>query len=739
MILIKFAFRHWSVFFWWVWMSFGGAAHAAVRSAPQQPIVLSVDGLSVVLDRADGLPYQYHLGKNHIWGEDSGIPMTAILCRMKPRSYTTVTLAPISARIGRSEVNFSFALTDHAEPAVSFNLRYSLRRSSLMLDMENVREQSGFELIEISIPDLATVREEDGPSWFAHGNEGGSVVELSHAKAYRMPENRAFGQIAFVLPVAMMGSHSLAAALEVNAFMDGMPLEIAGEPGHRHARMGTVETYRVHGGRAYDMNDLGPAIASNESTPNLLVGQMPNCHLDFFADIDGDGTVDWVDGEKLLRERMPPTPTHYFDDKLLYMIAGKYKLEKEPRTTFAQSEKLIKDIAMLTDYAPQVALVGGWANDGQDTGYPAEDRVNSSMGGYDGLMHLIDMGPRWNANVSLNTNYDDAYMSSPKWDPAIIARRPDSALWKSRDWAGESSYIVGMAKYMQGPGVGRVDDVIKRYHLHDAILVDALSWYAIRNDWDPHHPASGYKNLVEGRYKVLQEFRRRGINVLSEQLRYPYLGKLALSVDGISGDDDPFGGQPIPLVPALYRKSAIWGSGGASLTDVARNLFWNSRPGPWYNNATDRRQIAAFYFLSVLPWRQIHSLQVEGFKREGNRSILQLGGRSRLEVDLISHKYSVVVDGVEVANQDGTFCPIDNDRIAFFSRDSRQLKASLPMGWSAHQITAASLFVDHREPVSVKVKGNNIAIDVPANRPIIVYRHAQAANRHSNELEPPLN
>ena len=69
------------------------------------------------------------------------------------------------------------------------------------------------------------------------------------------------------------------------------------------------------------------------------------------------------------------------------MIGGKYKLEKEPRTTFAQGEKLIREIAMLTDYAPQVVLIGGWAYDGQDTGYPAEDKVNESMGGYDALMH----------------------------------------------------------------------------------------------------------------------------------------------------------------------------------------------------------------------------------------------------------------------------------------------------------------------------------------------------------------
>lgn len=702
-------------------------ANATVRSAPDRPIFIGSQSLRVEFDPSDGLPYQYRLGKERIWGEDSGSRMTAILCRLRPRSYSTATLTPVASRVSNDSASFSFDTTYEGLPAASFVLNYTLNGSALTLSMEQVREEPGFQLIEVAISDLATVREEDGPGWLAHGNSGGAVVELSRSKPYRMPEDPHFGQIAATLPIAMVGSGRIAASLEVSAFMDGMALEIVGEPGHRHALIGTVETYRVHGGRAYAMNDPGPPIAGNEKTPNLLVGQTPRCRLDFFGDVDGDGTVNWLDGAKLIRQRMSPIPTHYFDDKLLYMIGGRYKLEKEPRTTFAEAEKLILDIAMLTDYAPQVAIVGGWAYDGQDTGYPAEDEVNESMGGYDALMHLITAGRAFNANVSLNTNYDDAYMDSPKWDPSIIARRPDGALWKSRDWDGDTSYIVGMAKYMGEQGLERIDHAVKRYHLRNAILIDAMSWFAIRNDWDAEHPASGYKNLVDGRFKVLEEFRKRGINVLSEQLRYPYLGKLALSVDGISGEVDPFGGESVPLLPAIYRNSAIWGSDGASLYDVPRNLFWNSRPGPWYTNATDRRDIADFYFMTVLPWMKIHDRGIEKYTREGDRSIIRLSGGAEFEVNWMTREYSLALDGVKVANQEGVFCPIDVDRVAFFSRESRSLQAVLPSGWDASKIVGWALFVDHREPVPMKVESNRITITVPAGRPIIVYRDSSIA------------
>ena len=701
----------------------------SARQEPKKPLIIKSSQLTIVLDAADGLPYEYKLGPNRIWGEDSGGKMTAILCRLKPRQYVTAVIAPKSWKTTGSEISFSFETAVENQPAASFVLKYAVEGGSLTVTMEDVQERAGFELIEVAAPDLATVREEDGKAWFAHGNNGGSVVDLSRARTYRMPDDRYFGKIASVLPIAMVGSGAVASVMEVNAFMDGTELEIAGEPGHRHARIGSVETYRVHGGRSYEMNDGGDPIAGNESTPNLLVGQKPRCRLDFFGDVDGDGVVDWLDGAKLVRQRMPAIPTHYFDDKLLYMIGGKYKLEKEPRTTFAQGEQMIHDIALLTDYASQVALVSGWAYDGQDTGYPAEDKINDSMGDYNALMHMMEAGQKVNANVSLNTNYDDAYMSSPKWTPEIIARRPDGAIWKSRDWAGETSYIVGMAKYMQGPGPERVDYAVKRYKLHDAILVDALSWYAIRNDWDPKHPASGYKNLVDGRYRVLDEFLKRGVHVISEQLRYPYLGRLAISVDGVSGGTDPFGGESIPLLPTIYRKSAIWGSGGASAKDVPRNLFWNSRPGPWYVNTTNRGDITDFYFLSVLPWMQVHNLDIERYRREGDSSLIGLSHNSALEINWMTREYSVVVDGVKIAGNDSTFCPIDEGRIAFYSRLPRHLEAAMPSGWDPGKIVGQALFTDHREPISVRVEGGKINVDAPAGRPIMVYRDAEFAGK----------
>ena len=110
----------------------------------------------------------------------------------------------------------------------------------------------------------------------------------------------------------------------------------------------------------------------------------------------------------------------------------------------------------------------------------------------------------------------------------MIARKPDGDLWKSREWTGEESYIQGLAKYMEGPGVERVRYTCERYKLPGTIHVDVLSYFAIRNDWDRERPASGIRNLYAGRYRVLEEFKKHGVDVTSEGLRYPYIGKISM-------------------------------------------------------------------------------------------------------------------------------------------------------------------------------------------------------------------
>jgi len=706
-------------------------AAAADRSSPAHPIVLKSPQLEVILDRDQGLPYEYRLLQNQsvIHGEDSGRDISVTVFRAAPYQFSKISARPQSVQSTAARADFLFKLD-----AASFTLRYELAGSTLFVSLENVSEEPGFQLIDVATPDLATVREEDGPAWLAHGDRGGSTVALSDARPGHLPENRFWFGVATTLPVVMIGTAKAICVEEVIAFMDATELSVEGDTGRRRAELGTIAAYRVNGSLAWDMNaNPGkPRIAGNRSTPNLLVGQRPLARLDFAGDFDHNGSVDWLDGAKIVRARMPAIPSHYYDDKLLYSIhTDEPKYTPSQVTTFAQTLDFVRKMANLTAHAPQVLYLWGWQFRGKDTGYPSVAEVNARAGGLEALKKLIADARGFNANVSFSDNYDDAYKSSPAWDPAYIARQPDGELWESRDWTGETSYILGLAKYMASPGVERIRSTCRDYPVRDSYLVDVLSYYPIRNDWDPAHPASGYRNLTEGRYRVLDEFKKCGLDIVSEQLRYAFIGKNSVNDNGPTGEQaSPFGGEPIPLAAAIYRKSAIWGFAGNAWHAASEiyTLFYNGHEFPWYPQATIEH-LVSFYYGAMAPWYQVHYRNIESFRREGGRTVIGLEGNASIDIDWKTNRYTVTVDGAEIAKDGATFCPIGPDRMAFYSKSAARLSAPLPKGWNAADVSAFALYADRAEEVTVAKPDGRLAVEVGGGTPVMVFRDGAAARK----------
>ena len=717
-----------------------GIAPAATLAAeshappPAHVVTLKSPQVEVRLDADRGLPYRYVLSnRSFIRGEDSGRDISATVCRLQPRSFDKITLRPKKTLITATRADFDFVAEDAGQEAVTFTLRYELKGPTVFVSLESVVEHPGFQLIDVAMPVLASVREEDGRAWLAHGDTGGSFVRLSQAEPGRLPENRFWGRVAATLPVVMIGTEKALCVEEVKAFMDTTDLAVDGDAGHRRAALGSDKVYRVNGSLSYDMNlpKGEPRISGNDRTPNLLVGQRPICRLDFIAAGPGQPDLTWLDGAKLVAARMPPIPTHYYDDKLMIMAMADSPAFPEPHMTFAQADQAIRRLAALTAYAPQVLYIWGWQYRGKDTGYPAVAEVNQRLGGYDGLMKLMTDARKYNATVSLSDNYDDAYKSSPAWDPAIIARRPDGQLWLSRSWTGEKSYIIGLAKYMAGPGPDRIRYSCERYHLRDTYLIDVLSYYPIRNDWDPAHPASGVKNLFDGRYKVLAGFKQRGIDVISEQMRYAFIGKMSVSDNGPMSGKSPFGGEPVPLAATIYRHSFIWGLRGFSGNGAEQldTFFWNGHGYPGLSSGSLNKTVD-FYYEVLLPWFQVHYRDIESYQRDGDRISIGLQGDATIDLNRTAGSYTITVNGVEIARDGDTFCPVGDDRIAFYSKADKTLSAALPAGWKPGEVVARALFEDKSESVPVSFADGKLTVSVSAGRPVMLFRDRTAMAKH---------
>jgi hypothetical protein len=699
-------------------------------AAAAQPVTLRSPQLEIHLDRDTGLPSEYRLpGGGLIHGAEPSRAVTATVFRISPYGFQQVSLKPQGAQVSATRADFFFTAQYEAAAAASFTLRYELQGAAVLASLEAIDERPGFQLIDVGTPDLASVREEDGGGWLAHGETGGNLIRLAEAKTGHLAPNRFWFGVAATLPVVMVGTAKALCVEEVTAFMDTTELAVEGDSGHRRAELGTVAVHRVNGSLAWDMNaNPGkPRIAGNPKTPNLLIEQRPVARLDFAADYDRNGTVDWLDGAKIVAARMPEIPTHYYDGRLSMNIHVDEPRWPAPRMTFEQVGKLARAVAGLTGYAQQDLYLWGWQFRGKDTGYPAVTEVNARAGGLDGLKKLIADARTVNANVSFSDNYDDAYKSSPAWDTRYIARQPDGELWQSRDWTGETSYILGMAKYMAGPGLDRVHYTCKQYPVRDTYLIDVLSYYPIRNDWDPEHPASGIKNLTEGRYRVLDEFKKCGLDIVSEQLRYAFIGKNSVNDNGPTGGSSPFGGEPIPLAATIYRHSAIWGLSGQEWRKAPEiySLFYNGHE--FFGGPETPEHYADLYYEMMVPWYQVHHRDVESYRREGDRTVIGFAGNSTIDIDWKALRYTVTVNGAEVARDGDVFCPVGEDRVAFYSRKGATLSAPVPSGWNPGALVARALYTDRAEDAKFSGADGRITVTVAANRPVIVFRDAASA------------
>jgi hypothetical protein len=704
------------------------------RKSPAKPVVLKSEMMEVVLDGEDGLPYEYRLValKARFRGEGFGRPMTATVCRKTPWQFPAVPLKVDSVRNKASEVEFHFVVNVEQQPAVAFSVRYQLRGSTLTVSMSDVLEHTGYELIEVAMPSLVSVSENDGSAWLAHGDTGGNLAVLRDAKPGELKPNSFWGNLAGTLPVVMLGNGTAVCVQEVTSYMDGTQLEVRKIHGVRHASFGTTKTYRVNGGLCYDMNTgTGtPRNCGTANTPNLLVEQPSSCRLDFIGDMNRDESADWFDGAQFVQKRMPTIPKHIYDEKFVYGILCDQPLFEKPTATFEDCERIIRQVASLIDHAPQIVHLWGWQYRGKDSGYPAVQQVNSRIGGYDGLMRLMERAKSYNCIVTFSDNYDDAYRSSPAWNPDWIARRPDGQLWESRNWTGENSYIIGMAKYLDA-ALERVRYTCEHYKLPETTHVDVLSYFSIRNDWDPAHPASGYKNL-QARYSILEEFAKHGVDVSSEALRYPMIGKISSFWYMTGPSPCPFGGSPIPLLPTIYRKSAVWGQSGrfTGMEDaILKMLFYNGFAHASFRGASDLPATTDLYYLMMVPWFKLHGRDIAAFRRDGDRTKITFEGNATAEMDWAEKTYSVTIDDIQVAGDLATFCPLDEDRIAFYSTKARELSTTMPRGWNASNIEAAELFSDRRNKAAVTVKNGRITVSVNAQQPVIVYRDSTKMRR----------
>jgi hypothetical protein len=652
-------------------------------------------------------------------GDDTGASVEVRVCKKDPWRQENLSAQVLSMHQEATGVSFSMSAASGGTEAASFLLHYVVSGPRLTVSLEQVAEKNGYELLEVRLPALVTVRRQQEHAWMAHGDTGGALIELANAKPGKLASNQFWGDILSTLPVLMAGDAKAFCVLVNPSFMDGGAMSVSADG---RGAMGTVQRYRVDGSLCADLN-LGkgePLNCGNAGTPNLLVRQPSVCHLDFFA-VDGDWKQAWLAGAHHVRKQLPPKRSAMYDDVYTYGIRLDEPSWPQPASTFAQCEEIIREVAALTGNTPQIVHLWGWQFKGKDTGYPAVNVVDERIGGYEGMMHLMENAKKYNARVTLSDNYDDGYRSSPAWSEDIVARRPDGELYNSRSWTGEKSYILGLAKYVRHGALERVDYTCKQYKLPGTTHIDVLTYYAVRNDWDRQYPASGYTNLVDGKYKILDAFHERGIDVSSEAPRYPFMGKVSFYWQGCGIRPCPMGGRPIPMFPAVYRQVAVWGDGmrRGDTHPGAQQVFYGGGPRFMTRYDEDRINVAETFYLQTVPWMLLHRRNILSFADEEQQARIGVEG-GEIQVSLETGKYTVTLGKTQVAAENWVACPLGTDRVVFYSTEGRTLRHPLPEGWKQEGLKAVTTSKSGSQPAKIAVQNGEIVVEASPRTPVIV-------------------
>ena len=145
-----------------------------------------------------------------------------------------------------------------------------------------------------------------------------------------------------------------------------------------------------------------------------------------------------------------------YHDSAVYKISIKYKEDRGPRTTLDQAMDIIRAMHDYSGGIHQIVYLVGWQYEGHDSKYPSWGKVGDqckslfSQDPRESLRAMMREARKYNTDVSLHINMNDAYTNSPLWkayvDNDLLCRDAKGNTVKGRIFGGEQSYPISHLK-----------------------------------------------------------------------------------------------------------------------------------------------------------------------------------------------------------------------------------------------------------------------------------------------------
>jgi hypothetical protein len=585
-------------------------------------------------------------------------------------------------------------------PAIAFDLIFRLKANGIDIEFNNVVEERNYYLLNIQLPGLLTVRSDENHAKLIIPADAGRLIDIEEGSIKRYEY-----EIDWLNPILTGFAHNS----RVMGIIDSRSVEnhtIVSINENEGKRYGSFSMKLMHRLKEYNLHEFGTIIPVTDPKYLLKVQDSSTVSVVFTGDYDKDGEVSWVDGAKLVRDKIEAVPNPYYKDKSFIRVFLSRRGGTDENVTFDGVLEGIKEFAIQTDSASYVMYLLGWQYTGHDTGYPSVDKVNEALGGYNRLVNLISEARKYNVNVTFYDNYDDSYPNNPGWDPDVICMDPQGNIMRGGAWDGEQSYLISSYKYAVKSGLDRVRFTLDRYPVREAYFIDVLAGEykgGRKYDFNPESPAGAMKNF-EGKLMLINEFNKGGLDVATEDFTGFFVGHVGTFGDIISFDNIYFKGEEqIPMIPFIYHGKTSFGMKTSGESFYVKTFLYGQRAQEI--TFKDSPFTVSKYILDALPKQKLYGKSMKFYEKYDDFERVTYDDGSVVEVNAKDNKYSVAMgNGLVIAKDYTTFAPVKDNVFLAISRAGGLISYRIPNEWKFGE--RIKVFTINKDGSLIQVKCN---------------------------------
>lgn len=404
----------------------------------------------------------------------------------------------------------------------------------------------------------------------------------------------------------------------------------------------------------------------------------------------------WKISGNIIQKRLMEDYPKLYKDTLMYKImldaSGQYTEENPSKlifskiTTLSDVKKMIMKMYHLSYGMRQVVYLIGWQKGGHDFCYPYPHKLqfNPNCGTLAEFNSLREELKAYNVELSLHDNFDDAYLSDEYViNDNIICIDECGNPWKGWMWAGGMSYILDPKAYItSGEMQERVDCMITDYGIKDSYHLDVLTSEVRRYNFKQNSLMSA-EDGIKYKKEILEAFNKKGIDVTSETLALPFVGKIGYAQNTRYRFKDSlfYADEIVPLTTIGFHGITPYKVGAnGSCESILRSIALGAACCIETETETNVLVNSRNLYLSSIPMSKL------AYKRVTNSEIKKdkwefIYEDSKVMVDFKTGNYCIEFEGKVISENYTTFMQLYEDTYCYYSINSGEIRPEFPLMW----------------------------------------------------------